>query len=335
LYSIVISARNSLFDLGIFKSKKVQSKVISVGNLTLGGTGKTPTVIFISKLISQMGISNAILSRGYGRKSNGFRLVYDGNNFVCSAKECGDEIILTSNSVSVPTAVSENRVLGAKLLYDKFQNKVLILDDAFQHRWILRDVNILLLDQEFILADNSLDKMHLPSGMMRESFDSIHRADVVIINRKFNPKKNIPQNLEKFLESKPVFYANYFLEGFIDIKTKKDYTAKDFVGQKSLLVAGIAKPESFFTSLNNVNVDVTNQLIFKDHKFYTNKEVQYIRKQFYETNSYSVITTEKDAVKLVNFSKELDDIDIFYSKISLQLEEIEKFKILLLNKINK
>jgi tetraacyldisaccharide 4'-kinase len=161
---------------------------------------------------------------------------------------------------------------------------------------------------------------------MRESFSSLNRADAIIINRKFAEKIPVPPKRMKLLESKKIFTAHYRAISFIDLKKKTEYDLNDFEGQKSLVVSGIAKPISFLNVLSQANVDTHNQLIFRDHKKYINKDVQLIRKRFYSTNSHSVVTTEKDAVKLTNFSKELDDIDIFYLKIKLELDDEESFK---------
>jgi len=130
----------------------------------------------------------------------------------------------------------------------------------------------------------------------------------------------------KPLENKKIFTAHYKAISFIDLTKKTEYVLNEFEGQKSLVVSGIAKPISFLSVLSQANVDTQNRIIFRDHKEYTNHDVQLIRKKFYSSNSHSVVTTEKDAVKLTNFSKELDDIDIFYLKIKLELDDEESFK---------
>jgi tetraacyldisaccharide 4'-kinase len=168
---------------------------------------------------------------------------------------------------------------------------------------------------------------------MREPFESIKRADAVVINKKFSPKITIPMRVRKYLNDKDVFFCQYKVVGIFDVKTNKEYSTKDFEGQNSLVVCGIAKPFSFLRVLNINNININNQLIFVDHKNYTNKEVQEIRKIFYDTNSYSVLTTHKDAVKLMEFRKELDDIDIYYLKIEVEFEEPDQFFKLLDKKI--
>ncbi len=326
VYAIVIAVRNFLFDKKIFKCKPVKAKVISVGNITVGGSGKTPTVIYITNLLKNSGEKTGVLSRGYRRKSSGYILVSDGKEFFTTVDKSGDEIYHTVLDCQVSAAVCENRVEGAEKLIRDAGIETLVLDDAFQHRWVKRDLDIVVIDQRFLTGNNFFINNLLPTGNMREPFNSLNRADAIIINRKFVEKKPVPPKRMRYLENKKIFTAYYKAISFIDLKKKTEYDLNEFEGQKSLVVSGVAKPISFLNVLSQTNVDTQNRLIFRDHKKYTNKDVQLIRKKFYSTNSHSVVTTEKDAVKLTNFSKELDDIDIFYLKIKLELNDEESFK---------
>jgi len=334
VYAVLIKIRNWFFDIKIFKSQKVNAKIISVGNITVGGSGKTPMVIYLSNLLKQQGISAGVLSRGYGRKSKGYVLVSRGEDVLTTVDICGDEIYHTVQECKVPAAVSENRVLGAENLIQETKVEAIILDDAFQHRWIYRDINLLLCEQRFLYDNSFTNQNLLPTGIMREPFESLKRADAIIINRKFSEIKEVPGHLKKYCDDKKLFTAFYKAVCFYDVKKKTNYKIEDFEGQKSLVVSGIANPYSFINVLKKTNVDTQNQIIFRDHKYYTSKEVQRIRKEFYSTNSHSVVTTEKDAVKLSKYSKELDDIDIFYLKIELEMDDPEGFKEFLLKIFN-
>jgi tetraacyldisaccharide 4'-kinase len=326
LYSGVMNLRNKLFDKGIFKQKKVSAKIISVGNITVGGSGKTPTVIYLAKLLKQNGTNVGILSRGYGRNSNGYKLVSDGKKLLLPVEESGDEIVLAAEECKVPAAVSEKRAIGAERLIESQKVDAIILDDAFQHRWLARDLDILIFDQRFLMKKDSIELQPLPLGRLRESFAAIDRADIVLINRKFTKKRELPKSKKKLLKNKKVFYGYYKSSGLLDVKDEQLYSLEEFKGQKSLVVCGIARPFSFLKVLEDNEIDISNRMLFKDHKEYDEKEIKLIRKTFYETNSYSVVTTQKDFVKLKAFSKELDDIDIYYLKIDLQVENKEKFE---------
>lgn len=325
VYFLIIKLRNLFFDKNIFKSKRVNAKVISVGNISVGGAGKTPMVIFLVKLLKSRNKKVGVLSRGYRRKSSGFRLVSDGEKILTTVQESGDEIYQTVLECNVPAAVCEDRVYGAVKLIEETGVETIVLDDAFQHRWIKRDVDITIIDQRFLMADNFFIHNLLPTGKLREPFTSLQRADIIIINRKFSEKINIPANKKKYFEGKKIYTASYKAISFVDVVKKDVYVLEEFEGQRSLVVSGIANPFSFLNALAQTNVDTSNKLIFRDHKSYTIKEVQLIRKEFYATNSHSVVTTEKDAVKLITFSKELDDMDIFYLKIALEMDEEESF----------
>ena len=326
VYAFVVAIRNYLFNRGMLKTKAVNSFVISIGNLTTGGSGKSPFTIKVTNMLKSMGLRAAVLSRGYGRDSEGYLLVSDGKQVYAKVEDAGDEMLQTVLNCDVPAAVCEDRIIGAEELLDDFAPDALVLDDAYQHRYIERNVNIVLFDQRFFTRRNGLRRLMLPTGDLREPVSEVKRADCVIINRKFSAKAVISDRYMKLLSTKPVFQAHYKTVGFLDVRNNEFFPAEEFQGQKSLLVCGIANPHSFITAMESFNISTDEQLIFADHKLYTNEEVQQIRKVFYDKNCYSVITTEKDSVKLAQFSKELDDIDIYYLKIEMQLEEEDAFK---------
>ena len=333
LYAVIIHLRNLFFDKSVFKSKKVIAKVISVGNITVGGSGKTPLVIYVTNLLKNSGYNIGVLSRGYGRKSHGYKLVSKGEEILTPVEECGDEIFHTALECKVPAAVSENRVDGAKRLIEESKIDSLVLDDAFQHRWISRDVDLVIIDQSFVNNKSFYTHNLLPAGDLREGFNSLKRSDAIVLNRKFLEKEEIKSEMQNHFEGQKIFTSYYKAISFVDVMRKIEYHMDDFKGQDSLVVSGIANPKSFLNILNKVHVNTKNKMIFRDHKNYTVTEVQQIRKKFYTTNSHSVVTTEKDAVKLSNFSKELDDIDIFYLKINLCMDDEESFKQYLINKL--
>jgi tetraacyldisaccharide 4'-kinase len=334
LYAVIINWRNGLFDHGIFRVTKVNAFIISVGNLTVGGSGKTPAVILIAKILKSYNKSVGILSRGYSRISRGYLFVSDGTKLKATVDESSDEMFFVSTETNFPTAVSERRVDGAKKLIKQSNAKILLLDDAFQHRWIHRDIDIVMIEQKFLNKVSSIEQKMLPLGSMREPFESLNRADVIIINRKFSDTTKIPEKLAHFFKGKTIFTGFYEATGIFDVKSANQFSVEEFRGQKSLVVCGIARPYSFLNVLEKNNIDIKNKMILPDHKKYSLNEIQTIRKKFYDCNANSVLTTQKDAVKLIKFSKDLDDIDIFYLKIELKIDNADSFAKLLLNKIN-
>lgn len=334
LYSAITRIRNWFFDKSIFTAARVAAKVISVGNLTVGGSGKTPAVMMIAGFLKNNGKKVGLLSRGYGRSSSGYLYASDGDRMLVSVDQCGDEMYFMADELKVPAAVAERRVSGSEQFIKDSHVETIILDDAFQHRWIHRDLNIVIFDQRFLETSEQIEQRMLPLGSMREHFDSLERADIIIINRKFGWKADIPEKFRRYFENKNVFTGYYHNVGVFDVKTHHYFDMNEFKGQKSLVVCGVARPFSFLDVLEKNKIDFTNKMIFDDHKNYSLKEVQLIRKKFYDTNAYSVLTTQKDAVKLIQYSKELDDIDIYYLKIELRLDEQKNFNEIIINSIN-
>jgi len=333
LYGYIVKLRNYLFDKKIFKAKRVNVPVISVGNLTVGGSGKTPMTIYFAELLKSRGFTPGILSRGYGRKSKGYILVSEKGEILAGVEESGDEIYQTVLECKVPAAVSENRVRGAKKLLQETNTNVIILDDAFQHRWIHRDLDVLVFEQRHLTTSNKYRRMMLPTGNMREPIESVSRADIIVLNRKFSEKAEISEETGKYFADKKVFTGYYKAVGFVDLKRDSFYKPEDFTGQKSLVVSGIAYPYSFINALNGMNIETANHIVLRDHRYYTHEDIKRIRKEFYALNVQSVITTQKDAVRLTPFLKELDDIDIFYLKIELKFDDEEELNNSIINKV--
>jgi len=333
LFGLVVRVRNYLFNKNFFKEEKIDAKILSVGNLTTGGSGKTPLVIYLINLLKESGRKVGVLSRGYGRRTRGYFLVSDGEKIFGSVSDSGDEMLQTVMECNVPAAVSENRVEGAKRLISDSHIDAIVLDDAYQHRWIARDLNLLLFDQRFLNKKSIIEKSLLPSGNLREKFENLNRADLIIVNRKFSNEIIIPQWFLNLSRDKKIFTSYYRALKFVDVKSKQSYEIDDFIGQKSLVISGIARPYSLLKVLESKKIDIKNKNIFKDHKEYTLKEVEMIRKNFYSTNSHSVLTTQKDAVKLQNFSIELDDIEIFYLKIELAFDQEKEFNQIINDKL--
>jgi tetraacyldisaccharide 4'-kinase len=206
-----------------------------------------------------------VLSRGYGRTSHGYKLVSKGEDIFCSVEECGDEIYQTVLECRVPAAVSENRFKGAEKLITETSVNAIVLDDAFQHRWINRDVDLLIIDQSFVNSYSFFSHNLLPTGDLREGFSSIKRADAIILNRKFLAKEEISEETKEYFDGKQIFTAFYKAISFVDVMRKIEYSIDDFKGQDSLVFSGIANPKSFLNILQQAHVNTQNKLTFKQY----------------------------------------------------------------------
>ena len=288
LYGLVTSIRNFLFDTGIRKSYSFDIPVIAVGNLSVGGTGKTPQIEYLIRLLSDK-YKIATLSRGYKRQSRGFILAKAGTN----AKILGDEPFqFFQKFPSIQVAVDADRKNGIEqLLSQSIKPEVILLDDAFQHRKVKAGFYILLTSYVDLYSDDFV----LPTGNLRESRSGAKRADIIIVTKcPFDLSLDEQNNIKKRLKvaiNQELYFTFIAYDDFIYAENRK-VTVNQIQSASKLLVAGIAKPESFFAYLQNNN-DVC--LSFPDHHNFTDKDILEIKKL---AQNNSIITTEKDYVRL-------------------------------------
>ncbi|MDG1477241.1 MAG: tetraacyldisaccharide 4'-kinase [Vicingaceae bacterium] len=318
IYGTLMFIRNKLYDLKILKSKQFNLPIISVGNLTLGGTGKTPHTEYLIRLL-QNKHNLTTLSRGYKRKTKGFYLAQ--NNTTVS--EIGDEPLqykVKFNKINV--AVDEKRVHGVQQILKKIpKTNLIILDDAFQHRAISPGMNILITEYNNLYIDDYV----IPSGRLREWKKGSERADIIIISKTHSNLTQLEKN-KIYSKLKPKTYQKIYFS-FIKYKplTPFSKSAKDFknkISKKSsiLLLTGIAKPDRLFNSLKKEYSKI-NHIQFSDHHNYTNNDIELIIKKFKEIdgNNKFIISTEKDIMRLSlpQILNQLQDIPIFYIPIEI------------------
>jgi tetraacyldisaccharide 4'-kinase len=288
LYGLITSIRNFLFDKGILKSYSFDLPVIAVGNLSVGGTGKTPQIEYLIRLLSDK-YKIATLSRGYKRQSKGFILAEASSN----AAILGDEPFQFYKKFgAIQVAVDADRKNGIEqLLSQQEKPEVILLDDAFQHRKVKAGFYILLTSYGDLYSDDFM----LPTGNLRESRSGAKRADVIIVTKcPFNlspDEQNGIKNRLKVSENQELYFTFIAYEEFIYAENRK-INVNEIQSAAKLLVAGIAKPEPFFAYLQDTN-DVC--LSFPDHHNFTDKDIFEI-KNLAQNNI--IITTEKDYVRL-------------------------------------
>ncbi|MDE5678322.1 MAG: tetraacyldisaccharide 4'-kinase [Phocaeicola sp.] len=301
LYGTGVWLRNKLFDWGIYKERRFDIPIISVGNITVGGTGKTPHTEYLIRLL-QKDYQVAVLSRGYKRKSKGFILALPDT----PVQIIGDEPFqMKQKFPNIYMAVDCDRCHGIEQLchnHPTAVTEVIILDDAFQHRYVKPGMNILLVDYHRLICRDAL----LPAGRMREPESSKSRADIVIVTK--CPKGITRAEMEtvksqmKLLPNQRLYFSTLIYGKlhplFMDIHTPTP--AKIEQNQHILLVTGIASPNRIIEELSLYNKHV-NPLIFSDHHNFTAKDIDCIKKHFNRLpkGERIIITTEKDATKLV------------------------------------
>ncbi len=312
IYVSVIWVRNKLFDKNIFRSATFNFPLICVGNLAVGGTGKTPMTENLVKLLEDK-YKVATLSRGYKRKTKGFAIADEDT----TAIDIGDEPMqLHKKFPEVTVAVAEERVIGIpQLLYAKPETQVIILDDAFQHREVRAGLNILLTGYQNLYTRDFL----LPAGDLRDIKSSSKRAEIIIVTKcKSNLTENEKQNIIKELDPLP-HQKIYF--------TKIEYGSPYHLFSKEkrflepecnvLLVCGIANPEPLKEVLTTY-VSYYEMLLFRDHHIFNTDDLKEIKKHFSKIDNENkiIITTEKDGVRLAKFEKELEHLPIYVFPMS-------------------
>lgn len=288
LYGWIISIRNFLFDKGILKSYSFDIPIIAVGNLSVGGTGKTPQIEYLIRLLSS-NYKIATLSRGYKRKSEGFVLADSNSN----AQILGDEPFqIHQKFPNIHVAVDAQRKNGIEqLLKLDTKPEVILLDDAFQHRKVKAGFYILLSSFDDLYFNDFM----LPTGNLRESRSGAKRANVIIITKCPKDLSELAQEniIKKIGLNIPIFFSfiDYDSEVYNEFESKK---VKEIIDVDKLLLAGIAKPEPFFAYLQ---AEKNVKLVYPDHHHFSEKDIEEIKNK---ANNKLIITTEKDYVRLKN-----------------------------------
>lgn len=319
IYAFIIFNRNKLYDYGILNSVKVKKPVISIGNITTGGTGKTPFTIFTAKYFLEKGKSVGIISRGYKRKSKELVIVCDGKKINDSIEETGDELAMTANSLSdhidkLFIAASSDRAEAAVYIINNFDPDVIILDDGFQHRRLQRDLDIVIADSGSITKNKFLNSFTLPSGKLRETPGSFKRADLIIQNNKDKNTDVLPY-LKNFKEE--IILIRYKSEYLINNKNIILETGSNTV--KAIIFSGLADDSSFKEMLINLNVKISDTVFYEDHHHYTSEDIDRLKNKFKDDLIF--ITTEKDFIKVNQFSDFTDNYPVYFLKIEIILEK--------------
>ncbi|HKR33167.1 MAG TPA: tetraacyldisaccharide 4'-kinase [Terriglobales bacterium] len=282
LYRSVVALRNYCFDREILRARGLSWPVISVGNISVGGSGKTPFVVMLGELLKQRGIEVDVLSRGYRRTTTGvLRVDPDG-----TPEQFGDEPLLIARKLGCPVFVGEDRFdagLEAEETIGAAQaNRVHLLDDGFQHRQLHRDLDIVLLNQE-VLSDKLL-----PLGRLREPLSALQRADVVVVDQDF-PQDQLPRG------------------EFQVWRIERNVMVPEF-DRPVIAFCGIARPQRFFYALRKSGMDVREEIVFRDHHRYTSDDVARLNAALARHPGSQLITTEKDAVNLGTHAAELNPL---------------------------
>ena len=282
--------REVFYRVGFFVTHRLPVPVVSVGNITMGGTGKTPTVISIAEVLLNMGKRPAIVSRGYGRTTTGTVVVSNGEGTVLKWEESGDEpFLMASRLPSTPIVVDEKRFRGGMTAVEEFGVDVLILDDAFQHRALERDLDIVLINSR----EPAEHYRMFPYGRLREPTWSIGRTDMIILT-KVDHRVVVPSVHRKISPQAKIVLKS----------TLRPRETDRLKGLKVVAFCGIGDPDSFESTLTQTGADIVEFQKFRDHYAYNERDINKLRKLMEKEKADALATTEKDWVKLPGSEKE-------------------------------
>ena len=288
IFGAAVALRNALYDRHVFQVKKLARPVVSIGNISVGGSGKTPFVIALGQLLAERGIAFDVLSRGYGRSSTEIAIV-DPNG---SPAQFGDEPLLIARKLKAPVIVGADRYEAGLLAEQKFSTKLHLLDDGFQHRRLHRDFDIVLLP-----AEDQAGSL-LPTGRLREPITSLSRADAIFL----------PDSPELQFQGKNIWRANRV----VDLPA---------VEGKAIAFSGIARPGQFMEGLKSSKLEIAGTLTFPDHHRYQQRDIDRLLALKKQSKAGSFITTEKDLINLGTLSAQLSPLVAVPLRIELETPE--------------
>ncbi|RLB72299.1 MAG: tetraacyldisaccharide 4'-kinase [Deltaproteobacteria bacterium] len=311
LYGVITWIRNRCYDFGWFSSYRSSLPVISVGNLAVGGTGKTPVVDWLVKEFQKRGHRPAIISRGFsGNYTDDVGIVSTGDGILMSAIECGDEpYLLARKNPDCPVLVAKKRRHAISQLEQSKQVDLIILDDAFQHRAVKRDVDLVLLDAAAPLGNG----MPLPAGTLREFPGALKRADLLLMTRTTTQNHQHFMGFEAFESSHQLAVTATGLDG-------ESISVSQLQCLRCFAFAGIADPQNFFSSLLKVGFNLKSQLSFADHVTYQGQTLNQINHA--ASGMDALITTEKDAVKL---SADMFELPCYQIAMEIKINRSKEF----------
>ncbi len=287
IYGSVVRTRNALFDRGLARARRLQGIVISIGNLSAGGSGKTPFVLMLGELLKASGVKFDVLSRGYGRRSRGVLLVDPAG----LPQEFGDEPLLMARKLEVPVIVGEDRYAAGRFAEQRFGPQLHLLDDGFQHRALARDFDIVL-----VTPQEASDRL-LPAGRLREPLASLGRADAVVLTS--------GSSADTF----PV-------QGKLVWRVRRGILPKN-IPPRPVVFCGIARPKNFVLQLRAANIEPAAEAFYRDHHAYSEKDIRELIALKLKSEAGGFVTTEKDAVNLGAHLSALEPLSVVPVRMEL------------------
>jgi tetraacyldisaccharide 4'-kinase len=322
LYGAAMQARRALYRAGRLRVFELGVPVISVGNLTTGGTGKTPLVQWIASELARAGRRVCILTRGYGRQSGTRVIVSDGSEILSDANLAGDEPLLLAEQLQGSAAVicDADRVSAARWAIENLHSEVFLLDDGFQHLRVARNLNILTVDATNPWGNGKV----LPAGILREPLAEIDRADCVVITRADSVTSTVElrRELSAHHPGCPIFSAR-MVQADLRPGSGSRLTLQESRKAPAAAFCAIGNPESFFSLLRRAGYQLVHTRAFRDHQYYSQRDIEEITREAVAGGAQFLITTAKDEVKLraLRF-----DLPFYALDIAIEIDKEEQFR---------
>ena len=320
LYGSGMRFRFWLYRRHLLTTRGLPLKVISIGNLAAGGTGKTPHAALVARYLQKKGIKTAVLSRGYrGTKVKEGAVISDTGSLRGTLEEGGEEPYwLAQKLPGIPVVIGKNRYRSGMLCFQKWQTEWVILDDGFQHLNLKREIDILLLPGHQPLGSGRL----LPLGFLREPIEEMRRADIILITHAerldFSQREDMAGEIRSRVPAIPVFFSEHKPKVLWSYPNKKEIPLSELAGKQVVGFCGLASPESFIFSLKQLQADPVNLVEFPDHHYYREKDKRSLEILCRSLKNNWLVTTEKDALKLGKW--EPTDLQILVLGIEVEIE---------------
>lgn len=310
-YGLAMKVREKLYTRGLLRRHSLPIPVISIGNLVLGGTGKTPTVRYLAEFLKAHGYSPAVISRGYGGKSRRkINIVSDDGAVLMNSQQAGDEPYMLARALpGTPVLTGKRRIYPSHWAIEKFNSDILILDDGFQHLAVQRDIDIVLFDGTNLAGNSRI----FPGGTLREPVAALNRCNAFLITGVTEKNREKSESFGKLLQGrftdKPVFYSS---NGSCNLKNPADETATSVDEKSFFAFCGIANPTRFEDSLKSLGVQLAGFVALPDHADYSQSVIDSICGKAAISGAKYLVTTEKDYVKIkkLNISLSLHILEI-------------------------
>jgi len=334
VYASVPAIKEFLYGRNILKSEKMPVPVISIGNLSWGGTGKTPAVIAVSELFKKNSIPHAILSRGYGSSGSSDETVVisDGNKILQHPPIASDEnYLIAKNLPGVPVIQGRDRCTGGKIAIERFNSECLILDDGYQYLKMKRDLDIMLWDSRVFPSD----VRPIPAGNLREFISASCRSDIIILTKTNQMGKQAMACdlfFTRMTQGKPIYHALHETAGIVEYGNESlTIKSGELAGKKTVAFCAIADPDSFFSTVSEEGFSITDSIAFRDHHNYTENDVVMLKKAVERSGAELLITTEKDICRNGELLKKAGPL--LYPKIRFRAVEDKAFEDMILRTV--